>query len=148
MNVAAIMKVKGRDVATARTTTSVEAASRLLAEKRIGALVVVGQDSQSEHGTVLGIISERDIIRGIAAMGQDCLAAPVSDLMTRHVVSCSENDTLDKVMSVMTAGRFRHMPVIDNDRLTGLISIGDVVKHHIAEVELEASAMKSYFVSG
>ena len=148
MNVAAILKEKGRDVATARASMTVEAAARMLAEKRIGALVIVGHDGQAERGHVLGIISERDIIRGIAARGAACLTEPVSDMMTRTVVTCSQRDTLDSVMAKMTAGRFRHVPVIDDGQLSGLISIGDVVKNHIAEVESEASALKTYFVSG
>lgn len=148
MNVAAVLKVKGRKVATAKAQTPVEAIARELAEKRIGAIVIVGHDGPSERGRVLGIVSERDIIRGIATRGAQCLAEPVSTLMTRQVISCRESDTIEAVMSTMTAGRFRHVPVIEDDELTGLISIGDVVKHHIAEVEMEATALKSYLVSG
>ena len=148
MNVASILKTKGHEVATIRASTTVEAAAKLLAERRIGALVVVGHDGQAERGSVLGIISERDIIRGVAARGAATLDAPVSELMTRTVVTCSTHDTLEHVMERMTAGRFRHMPVIDDGELNGIISIGDVVKWHIAEVEMEATALKTYLASG
>jgi CBS domain-containing protein len=148
MNVAAILKAKGRDVATAPSTSTVEAIARQLAERRIGAIVVIGHDGPSARGVVLGIISERDIIRGIATRGAACLSEPVSSLMTRQVVGCRENEGLDVVIAKMTAGRFRHLPVLEDGELVGLISIGDVVKHHIAEVEMEATALKSYLVSG
>lgn len=148
MNVATILKAKGGDVATTRSTTTVETVARQLAERRIGAIIVIGHDGPHHRGHVLGIISERDIIRGIAARGQSCLAEPVSNLMTRDVISCSPSDTLEIVMGKMTAGRFRHMPVLDNGALAGIVSIGDIVKHHIAEVEMEATALKTYLVSG
>jgi CBS domain-containing protein len=139
MNVAAILKYKGRAVTTAGPhTTLLEIADRLSA-KRIGAIVVVGA-----RGEVAGIVSERDIIRALAEQGAACLTGPVSDIMTKHVVTCQETDTLDELMAMMTARRFRHLPVVTDGALVGIISIGDVVKHHVAEVEMEATAMREY----
>jgi CBS domain-containing protein len=139
MNVAAILRQKGRAVTTAsRTTTLLEVANKLAA-KRIGAIVIVGA-----RGKVDGIISERDIIRCLSTHGPDCLTRPVSESMTRYVISCEEDDTLDQLMARMTEGRFRHLPVITDGALVGIISIGDVVKHHMAEVTMEATAMREY----
>jgi CBS domain-containing protein len=143
MNVATILKAKGRSVATARPDVTLQDIANRLAARKIGAIVIVGAG-----GRVEGIISERDIIRVVAEEGPGALGLPVADVMTRDVVTCSETDTLDHVMSTMTAGRFRHLPVVVDDALVGLVSIGDVVKHHIAEVEMEASALKTYLVAG
>lgn len=143
MNVAAILKAKGRNVVTARPDTTLEEIARRLAEKRIGALVVVGA-----AGRIEGIVSERDIIRVVAERGAGVLAEPVSLTMTRHVQVCDVADTLDELMAKMTAGRFRHLPVVEDGALAGIVSIGDVVKHHIAEVEMEASALRGYIVAG
>jgi CBS domain-containing protein len=142
MNVAAILKQKGRVVSTIPPTlTLIEAAGRL-AQKRIGALVVV------DEGDVVGIISERDIIRSLAESGEECLKRPVAESMTRQVVTCQECDTLDELMSMMTARRFRHVPVVSDGDLVGIVSIGDVVKHHVAEIEMEATAMRAYIAHG
>lgn len=143
MNVAAILKGKGRAVSTARPdATLLDIASKLSARK-IGAIVVVG-----DNGQVTGIVSERDLIRAIAERGAGALAAPVSEIMTRNVVSCRENSTLDDMMGEMTHNRFRHLPVIEDGALVGIVSIGDIVKHHIAEVEMEVSAMRGYLATG
>ena len=142
MNVAAILKGKGRAVATAKPETTLQAVTERLTAKRIGAIVIVGSG-----GTVAGIISERDIIRAIGEHGAGCLQRPVSEFMTRQVVICSEADTLDQLMATMTAGRFRHIPVVEDGALVGIVSIGDVVKHHIAEVEMEAMAMRDYIAT-
>jgi CBS domain-containing protein len=143
MNVAAILKGKGRAVVTARPETTLQEIAKKLAAKNIGAMVIIGP-----NGKVEGIISERDIIRAVAQRGAASLSEPVSEVMTRTVVSCSESDTLDQLMATMTAGRFRHLPVIEDKALAGIVSIGDVVKHHIAEVEMEASALRTYIVAG
>ncbi|MGH6816911.1 MAG: CBS domain-containing protein [Hyphomicrobiaceae bacterium] len=143
MNVAAILKAKGRAVATARPETIIQQIVETLAAHKIGALVVVGED-----GRVAGIVSERDIIRVIARRKGDCLSEPVSSIMTRKVVTCTEADTLDALMSIMTENRFRHIPVVENDTLTGIVSIGDVVKNRVAEVEMEATAMRTYLSAG
>jgi CBS domain-containing protein len=143
MNVATILKLKGRSVATAKPdNTLLEIASKLSA-KRIGAIVVVG-----DNGHVDGIVSERDVIRAIAEGGAAALQRPVHEVMTANVVSCSESSALDELMELMTQGRFRHLPVMEDGSLVGIISIGDVVKNHVAEVELEASSMRSYLATG
>lgn len=139
MNVAAILRQKGRAVTTASPTTTLLEVANKLAAKRIGAIVIVGA-----RGKVDGIISERDIIRCLSTHGPDCLTRPVSKSMTRYVISCEEDDTLDQLMARMTEGRFRHLPVITNGALVGIISIGDVVRHHMAEVTMEATAMREY----
>jgi CBS domain-containing protein len=139
MNVAAILKQKGRAVTTAQPTVTLLEVANKLAAKRIGAIVVVGA-----RGEVAGILSERDIIRALAEAGPECLTRPVKETMTRQVVSCQETDTLEELMAMMTARRFRHLPVVTDGSLVGIISIGDVVKHHIAEVEMEATAMREY----
>lgn len=143
MNVAAILKAKGRAVATAKPDTSIVEIADKLSSKRIGAILIVGG-----NGKVEGIISERDLVRAIAAAGEKALQAPVSEFMTRNVVSCQETTTLEELMGVMTKSRFRHLPVIEDDALVGIISIGDVVKHHVAEVEMEVTAMREYLATG
>ncbi len=139
MNVAAILKYKGRAVTTAGPDMTLLEIANRLAAKRIGAIVVVGA-----RGEVAGIVSERDIIRALAEQGPASLKRPVSETMTKHVVTCQETDTLDELMAMMTARRFRHLPVVTDGALVGIISIGDVVKHHVAEVEMEATAMREY----
>lgn len=139
MNVKQILKDKGRDVETAAPETSISAIAAKLVERRIGAIVLMaGGDG------IAGIVSERDVVRAVAGRGARCLDEPVSTIMTRNVVTCSERDTVQDLMGMMTAGRFRHLPVVDGDELIGIVSIGDVVKNHIAEVEMEANALKSY----
>jgi CBS domain-containing protein len=139
MNVAAILRQKGRAVTTVSPSVTLLDIANKLAAKRIGAIVVVGA-----RGEVAGIISERDIIRALSDGGSECLARPVSEIMTRQVVTCQETDTLDELMAMMTAKRFRHLPVVTDKALVGIISIGDVVKHHVAEVKMEATAMRDY----
>jgi len=141
--IANILKVKGRSVTTARPDDTVQEIADRLAQKKIGAIVIVGGG-----GSVIGIISERDLIRVIAQRGADALSMPVSEVMTREVVVCSEATSVDDIMEMMTNGRFRHLPVVEESRLVGIVSIGDIVKHHIAEVELEVSAMRGYFATG
>ena len=139
MNVAAILNQKGRAVTTARPIMTLMEVANKLAAKRIGAIVIVGA-----RGEVAGIISERDIVRALSVVGPDCLTQPVSQSMTKKVVTCQETDTLEELMAMMTARRFRHLPVMADDELVGIISIGDIVKHHVAEVQMEASAMRQY----
>lgn len=143
MIIANILKVKGRSVTTARPDDTVQEIADRLAQKKIGAIVIVGGG-----GSVIGIISERDLIRVIAQRGADALSMPVSEVMTREVVVCSEATSVDDIMEMMTNGRFRHLPVVEENGLVGIVSIGDIVKHHIAEVELEVSAMRGYFATG
>ena len=139
MNVATILRHKGRAVTTASPQVTLLEIANKLAAKRIGAIVIVGA-----AGEVSGIVSERDIIRVIGSQGPECLSRPVSESMTRQVITCSEDDTLDELMRSMTEGRFRHLPVVTDGALVGIISIGDVVKNHVAEVEMEATAMREY----
>jgi CBS domain-containing protein len=141
--IANILKVKGRTVATARTTDTVQDIASRLAQRKIGAIVIVG-----DGGAVSGIISERDLIRVIAQHGAKALQMSVTDVMTKDVVCCTEQTSVDEIMELMTRGRFRHLPVVEDGALVGIVSIGDVVKHHIAEVEMEVSAMRGYFATG
>jgi CBS domain-containing protein len=117
--------------------------AKLLGVHRIGCIVIAAEDGQ-----VIGIVSERDIVREIARAGASVLEQPVEVCMTKAVVSCRESDTMDQLMGEMTVHRFRHMPVVDRGRLTGLVSIGDVVRMRIAEAELEAAAMREYIATG
>jgi CBS domain-containing protein len=139
MHVATILKQKGRAVTTAKPSTTLLEVVCKLAAKRIGAIVVVGV-----QGAVVGILSERDIVRALSLQGPGCLEQPVSEIMTREVITCQETDTLDEIMAIMTARRFRHLPVVADGALVGIMSIGDVVKHHVAEVTMEATAMREY----
>jgi CBS domain-containing protein len=143
MNVAAILKLKGREVFTTTPDTTLLDITTLLGTRRIGCIVVTGID-----GKVIGIVSERDIVREIARAGAKVLKEPVASCMTKSVVSCRESDTIDKLMAEMTTHRFRHMPVVERGRLVGLVSIGDVVKMRIAEAEMEAAAMRDYIATG
>lgn len=143
MNVAAILKLKGRDVITAPPQTPILEIARLLGKHGIGCIVIAEAD-----GKVSGIVSERDIVREISRAGASVLDEPVERCMTKSVVSCRESDTMDRLMGEMTAHRFRHMPVVDRGRLIGLVSIGDVVRMRIAEAEMEAAAMREYITTG
>lgn len=142
MTVAAILSSKGRDVATITATRTVADAVEILAKRRIGALVVV---ENGDH--IAGIVSERDIVRSLAANASTVLTQPVGAIMTRNVMTCGEGETIDSVMSRMTRGRFRHLPVATNGKLCGIISIGDVVKARIEQVEREAEDMRAYIAT-
>jgi CBS domain-containing protein len=142
MNVAAILSEKGRDVVTIAAERTLADAVAVLAEHKIGAVVVVeGRDR------IVGIVSERDIVRGIGRHGCDALSDRLTSVMTREVVTCGDGETVNDVMTRMTRGRFRHLPVTEEGRLTGLISIGDVVKARIEEVEREAEDMRAYIAT-
>jgi len=143
MNIGQILKAKGRAVATARPDVTLLEIANKLSQKKIGAIVIVG-----DRGDVVGIVSERDVIRKLGERGPDVLNEPVSQTMTSSVISCQEASTLDELMEIMTQGRFRHVPVIEDGALVGIVSIGDIVKNHIAEVEMEVTAMRGYFVTG
>ena len=138
-----LLKAKGRGVSTARVDSTVLDVCAKLASKKIGAIVVTDND-----GRVTGIISERDIVRVIAQGGAEVLSTTVGDVMTRNVITCAETATLNDIMTIMTHGRFRHLPVVDGDgKLAGIISIGDVVKLHVGEISMEADAMRDYIAS-
>jgi CBS domain-containing protein len=142
MQVRHILGEKGRDVIAISSDATLSEAARLLARKRIGAIVV-----RDEAGNLAGILSERDVVRAVADASVSALARPVSAFMTRAVATCCEQDTIEELMEMMTVGRFRHVPVIDNDRLTGIISIGDVVKTRIAETVQEAASLREYITA-
>lgn len=139
MTVAAILARKGRDVLTVRKETSIADVVRLLGERRIGAVVV-----SDDFHRVIGIVSERDIVRVLARSGPAGLEGAVEAIMTQKVVTCADQDTLHEVMERMTHGRFRHLPVVEDGRLAGIVSIGDVVKARIEQVEREADEMRAY----
>ena len=141
MTVEWIINEKGRAVVTASAEASLAKIAATLAEKRIGAVVIV------ERGAIKGIVSERDIVRAIVKHGGEALAMPVSDWMTAKVVTCRPHDTIDDVMQKMTSGRFRHLPVMENGKLAGIVSIGDVVKKRIEEVEREADQIREYIAT-
>jgi CBS domain-containing protein len=141
MSILHILNEKGRDVVTAEPAQSLADVVAVLADHRIGAVVVV------ERGAVQGILSERDIIHSLSAHGTDALKKSVRDCMTPKVITCSPTDTIHDVMQKMTAGRFRHVPVMENGRLMGIISIGDVVKRRIQEVESEANSIRDYIAT-
>ena len=142
MTVARILAVKGRDVVTTQPHRTLLETAQLLASKRIGALVVTGAD-----GAVLGIISERDIVHALAEGGVAALDDPVSAHMTSEVFTTTSGACIHDIMEQMTHSRFRHVPVVEDDRLAGLISIGDVVKHRIAEIETEHRALREYIAT-
>ncbi|MEN5080866.1 CBS domain-containing protein [Bosea sp. TWI1241] len=139
MNVANILGNKGREVVAVQPHRTLGEAVRTLADKRIGAVVVTDAD-----GSLHGILSERDIIRALGAGGAEALHTPVSRAMTGKVVTCRPETSIDELMEIMTVGRFRHVPVVENGRLAGIVSIGDVVKHRVAQIEAESQAMRDY----
>jgi CBS domain-containing protein len=143
MQVRHILRDKGRDVVTIFSDATLSEAARLLASKRIGAVVVRDRD-----GGLAGMLSERDIVRALAEASVNALPQTVSKYMTRTVATCSETDSVDEIMEVMTNGRFRHIPVVDNERITGIVSIGDVVKTRIAETVQEAQSLREYIAAG
>lgn len=139
MHVSAILRTKGSTIITIKPSETVATAAHVLHLNKIGAILAV-----DEEGAIAGVLSERDIVRGLAIHGANVLDRPVSSLMTARVVTCRPDDTVASVMVRMTEGRFRHMPVIDNGRLTGVISIGDVVKQRIAEYSHEVESLRDY----
>lgn len=142
MSVASILSGKSGDVLTVTPDQTIAEASKILAENKVGAVIVV-----DEAGGVAGILSERDVVRGLSASGPSVLSQTVSRLMTAEVKVCTRSETIDNVMRKMTEGRFRHMPVVENDKLVGVVSIGDVVKHKIKDLQHEAEALRDYVMS-
>ncbi|MFQ5472388.1 MAG: CBS domain-containing protein [Dehalococcoidia bacterium] len=139
MIVSAILKQKGADVETTHPEVSVAEAARRLTEKGIGSLVVC--DTQ---GKVVGILSERDIIKGIPTHGQAVFGLPIKSIMTARIVACAPNDQVKQIMSIMTSQRVRHVPVMADHRLLGIISIGDVVKSRLGQTELELNVLRDH----
>jgi CBS domain-containing protein len=142
MTVATVLAAKGRDVVTIEPSASLAAAARLLAEKRIGAVLILGADRR-----IVGILSERDIVRAIGERGADVLDEPVSVAMTRKVSTCNETELVSSIIERTSAGKFRHMPVIDQGQPVGMISIGDVVKHRLQAMERDSVAMRDYILT-
>ena len=142
MTVKAILSRKGNNVITIEPTVMLSAAVKILAEHRIGAVVIAGADKQ-----VAGILSERDIVRALAQRGPGALEDAVGQVMTRKVVTCTESDTVAALMERMTQGKFRHLPVVERGKLVGLVSIGDVVKHRLGEMEHESNALREYILT-
>jgi CBS domain-containing protein len=139
MNVKVILAAKGGDVVCIEPTADLAAAAKLLSAHRIGVVVIRGAG-----GRLSGILSERDIVRAVSEHGADALALPVAQVMTRNVVTCSEEESVAGIMERMTVGKFRHLPVVTEGRLVGLVSIGDVVKQRVEEVERESEALRDY----
>ena len=138
MLVQQILKSKGDSgVITVTPDTAISEAASILAERRIGGLIVSADDE-----TVNGILSERDIVRALAVRGASCLTETVSEMMTRNPVCCSKQDSSDAVLARMTDGRFRHMPVVEEGKLVGIVTIGDVVKARLDELSLEKTALE------
>jgi CBS domain-containing protein len=139
MTVKDILLLKGSQVLTIEPTATLASAIRMLAQRRIGALVVTGADRR-----IVGIISERDIVRMLDESGTAMLNTPVAEAMTRKVVTCTQSETIADIMERMTSGKFRHVPVVEGGRLVGIVSIGDVVKARLGELEQEQDALRDY----
>lgn len=137
--VAAILERKGTDVVTVTTEATVADAARALAEHGIGALVV-----SPDGAAVAGVVSERDIVRRLADIGPDCLLESITEVMTADVTTCTRDQTADALMQTMTDSRVRHLPVVEDGRLGGIVSIGDVVKSRMDELETEAETLQEY----
>ena len=143
MLIAAILAHKGRDVFTVDPHSSVGTVIELLRDHGVGALVV-----SVDGVTVSGVVSERDIVRGLAEIGHRVLTTPVASMMTEGVVTCTPGDTTEQLMEIVTTQRIRHVPVLDDGRLVGLVSIGDIVAARVRELEDETHVLRDYITSG
>lgn len=142
MTVSIILAAKGRDVVSVEPSAMLSSTIALLAERRIGAALVLGVDRR-----IAGIVSERDIVRALAERGAGALDEPVSRIMTRKVSTCTGSETVSSIMERMTEGKFRHVPIVEQGRIVGIISIGDVVKHRLQEMERDSAAMHDYILT-
>ncbi len=142
MKISTILARKERDVLTLRPEDTVQTAGTLLATNNIGALPV-----RDMHGNLIGILSERDIIRGIYRQGIEIMNQAVGDLMTRGVKTCTPDDDVKEVLEAMSVGHFRHMPVVENSRLIGMVSQGDVVKLRLEQSEMETGVMRDIAIA-
>jgi CBS domain-containing protein len=142
MRISDVIRAKGNAVVTVQPDMDVRALLALLAEHGIGAVVV-----STDGATVDGIVSERDIVRALADRGATVMSEPVSEIMTSEVQTCTPETPVVELMSVMTHGRFRHVPVVISDRLVGIVSIGDIVKNRVGELEIERDSLTSYITS-
>jgi CBS domain-containing protein len=138
MTIRSILNNKGHQIVSVEPDAKLATAIRTLGEKKIGAVLVMDQ------GQLEGILSERDIVRVLGERGAGVLEEPVSEVMTRKVVTCKESDTVAELMEMMTTGKFRHLPVVDSGKVVGLISIGDIVKRRVQEYETEQEALRDY----
>jgi CBS domain-containing protein len=138
MTVRAILDTKGHQILSVEPDAKLSAAVKILAERKIGAVLVMSA------GRMEGILSERDIVRVLGERGAGVLDEPVSSVMTHKVISCRETDTVAAIMEMMTLGKFRHLPVVEGDKVVGLISIGDIVKWRVREYEMEQEALRDY----
>jgi CBS domain-containing protein len=143
MFVSDILSQKGGLVYSVTPSTTVAEVAQQLSTRRIGSVLVL-----SDQSAVVGIVSERDLVRATAAHGAKALELEARQVMTRDVVTCHPDDSIDEVMQTMTNGRFRHLPVVHHGELLGLVSIGDVVKARLEETQYEAEALKAYIVAG
>ena len=139
MTVKEILSHKVSDVVTTDPNALVSEAIKLLAARRIGAVVVTGADRR-----MVGILSERDIVRALAEKGAKALDMPIAEIMTRKVITCGIGETVSELMERMTTGKFRHVPVMEQGKLAGIISIGDVVKSRVQQMEQESAALQDY----
>ena len=139
MIVKAILAAKSGDVVSIEPTADLSAAAKLLVSRRIGAVVILGPG-----GRLAGILSERDIMRAVSEHGESALSLPIAQFMTRNVETCGEEDSCASLMERMTEGKFRHLPVVTQGKLVGIVSIGDVVKQRVDEIERESEAMREY----
>jgi CBS domain-containing protein len=142
MTISIILASKGREVVTIAPSASLASAVGLLVEKQIGAVLILGADRR-----VVGILSERDVVRALAERGAGALEEPVSQTMTRKVSTCNENESVFNIMERMTEGRSRHVPVVDQGQLVGIVSIGDVVKHRLHQMERDSATMHDYILT-
>lgn len=142
MRIADVLRNKGASVATITPETSVSGLLTELAVHNIGAMVVVSPDG------LVGIVSERDVVRALHKQGADLLTRPVSEIMTTLVATCSPNDSVDSLSALMTTNRVRHVPVMENGRLAGIVSIGDVVKTRMEELEAQQEQLQAYITQG
>jgi CBS domain-containing protein len=138
MTVRSILDTKGHQITSVEPDAKLSAAIKILGERKIGAVLVM------KEGRLEGILSERDIVRVLGERGARVLEEPVGEVMTRKVVSCRESDTVAGIMEMMTIGKFRHLPVVENGKVVGLISIGDIVKRRVQEYEAEQEALRDY----
>jgi CBS domain-containing protein len=141
MTVRSILDSKGHQVLSVEPDAKLAEAVNILGGKKIGAVLVMSQ------GRIEGILSERDIVRVLSERGAAVLEEPVSGVMTRKVVSCRQSDTVAGIMEMMTLGKFRHLPVVEDGKVVGLISIGDIVKRRVQEYETEQEALQNYIKS-
>lgn len=143
MYVETILRKKGRDVVTVKPDDTVGQVAQILYEKSIGAALVCDPAEK-----IIGVISERDIVRGVARHQGDCMQKLARELMTSPVITCDPQTSIDEIMEMMTNQRIRHVPVLDGGKLAGLVSIGDVVKQRISEMQSESDALRRYIAAG